>query len=138
MKKAQQGFTLIELMIVCAIVAILAAIALPAYRDYVKRAMRSEAKTALLENAQFLERAFTSANSYAGVTTATLPVQQAPRSGTAAYDIAVVTDAATPTTYTLTATPTGGMTGDDCGTFTLDETGTKGAGTAGVAACWNR
>ncbi len=46
MKKMQKGFTLIELMIVVAIIAILAAIALPAYQDYTARAQASEALTA--------------------------------------------------------------------------------------------
>lgn len=56
MKKAQQGFTLIELMIVVAIVGILAALALPAYQDYTVRAKVSEvaargaeAKTSIAE-----------------------------------------------------------------------------------------
>ena len=46
MKKNMQGFTLIELMIVVAIIAILAAIALPAYQDYVARSQATEALTA--------------------------------------------------------------------------------------------
>ena len=58
------GFTLIELMITVAVVAILAAIAYPSYTGYVQRARRTDAKTVLLEAAQFMERVYTERGAY--------------------------------------------------------------------------
>jgi type IV pilus assembly protein PilE len=140
----KRGFTLIELMIVVAIVAILAGIAYPSYREFVRRSDRADARTALLENAQFLERNFTVSNSYnkdsAGndLDSTALPVKQSPRNGAAKYNITI--DAATATAFTLKATPTGSMAGDACGTFKLAHTGQKtlAGNTKSVADCWNR
>lgn len=126
------GFTLVEMMIVVAIIGILAAIAYPSYTQYVQRANRAEARAALLENAQFLERSYTMANRYdeAGA----LPHIQSPSNGDARYDIAVEAAAQT---FTLSATPTGTMAGDDCGTLTLTNTGVRGAD-GDLAQCWSR
>ncbi|MDP3218312.1 MAG: type IV pilin protein [Deltaproteobacteria bacterium] len=141
----QGGFTLIELMITVVIIGILAAIAYPSYTQYVLRANRAEARSILLETAQFLERNYTTANRYdldsAGNAVA-LPFARSPKSavaGTEKYDITVANAAQT---FTLNATPDGVMTGDACGTITLTNAGVQGA--AGVTAgaivneCWGR
>lgn len=141
--KDQNGFTLTELMIVIAIIGILAGIAIPSYRDYIRRASRSEVKTLMLENAQFLERNFTEANRYDKNTTGTnitLPNTISPKGGSAVYNIAL--NPVTETTFSMTATPVTGssMDGDPCGTFTLNQLGQRGVtgGTLSAANCWNR
>lgn len=98
------GFTLIELMITVAIVGILASIALPSYDSYIKRANRLDAKSALLENAQFLERNYTENNKYNLTSSGadiTLPITVSPASGTTLYTIILDSGTLTATTYTL-------------------------------------
>jgi type IV pilus assembly protein PilE len=141
----RNGFTLIELMVTVAIVGILAAIAIPSYQGYVNQANRSDVKTALLEDVQFMERNYTESYKYnkksdaTNVTATSLPARQSPKTGTALYTITLPTPTAT--TYTLTATPVvgGRMANDGCGAFSINQLGQKSvSGTMSVADCWGK
>ena len=136
-RRAEQGFTLIEITIVVAIIGILAAIAYPSYTEYIRRGYRTEARTALLEAQQFMERYYAANSRYtadaAGVTSPALPARlQAVPSESPRYNLAV---AAQLNSYTLTATPRGN---DKCGNLTLTNTGVKGRSASGpsVQDCW--
>ena len=136
--KKMQGFTLIELMIVVAIIAILAAIALPSYNEYIRRGHRADARAGLLQAQQWLERAATATGVYPTSLPASLTWSG---DGTKRYDIALAAGA-TNAAFTLTATPKGAQVGDKCGTYTLTHTGLRGANgvTSGaiVTECWGK
>jgi len=134
--KSHSGITLVELMVVVAILGILAAIGYPSYQDYVRRSKRVDAQAIMTEDAQFLERYFTTNGTYTGATLSASQ-SQAPKSGTAAYTISATINGGG-TGYTVTATPTGTFTDPLCGTLTVDQTGnrTVSTGNANVAACW--
>jgi type IV pilus assembly protein PilE len=130
MKRHHSGITLVELLIVVTIVGILAAVAVPAYRNQTLRANRVEAKTALQQATQVLEKCFTRLRSYAAcsaqIATGNTPGRL--------YNIAIE---ATATTYTLSAAAINGQTADSvCGTLTINQTGARTPAAPDPNKCW--
>lgn len=129
--RAARGFTLIELVIAIAIVAILVSVALPSYREYTRRSVRAEAQAYMMAVAarqqQFLvdTRAYAATVSAVGVTM--------PSNVSAAYTVSMPTPGTAPPSFTLTLTPSGGQVGDACGALSINHSGNK---TAAKTGCW--
>jgi type IV pilus assembly protein PilE len=114
-----KGFTLIELMIVVAVIGILAAIAYPSYQNYVLRAHRADAQAEMMALAQAMERCYTLKNTY---TPQTACVSSLPTSSR--YVFAIPADSLTATTYEVRATAKGAQLADAaCTPMTIIETG---------------
>lgn len=138
--RRQRGITMIELMIVLAIVAILGAIAAPSYRDYVIRSNRADAFNALLELAACQERVYIKINRYDATRCGLNNGTQTTNGG---RYLITMTPANNNQTFTLTAAPqaVGRQNQDTCGVMGLTDTGTRsakgGAATeAQVQDCW--
>ena len=133
MRRFNRGFTLIEIMIVIAIIGIVITIAAPSYTEYLKKGRRAEVVSLLSEQAQTLERFYTRNNVYTGVT-----------GFSSGNDFYTITPTLADQTFLLTATRKAGtsMAADKCGDFTLTNTGVRGMNnaTTGLTTkdCWGR
>ncbi len=149
------GFTLIDLMISVAVVAILVAVALPSYSAYITRSQRGAAKAALLQAAQYLERNYTTYGCYdydttanACAATAALPNQNAPNSGGVyTYQLTVQFPAPAGQSFQLAAAPCSTsatacpappaskpFTDTQCGALLLDNTGQQAIDPTGAGS----
>ena len=138
MKHPHRGFTLIELMIVLAIVGILSAIAYPSYAEYTRRGYRADARAGLLQAQQWLERASTATGNYPAALPSALTWAT---DGTKRYLISYAPVGTPVASFTLTATRRGAQADDRCGDFTLTNTGVRGANNLNgmsAAECWNK
>ena len=139
MRRRAPGFTLVELMIAVAVVAILTSIALPSYALYVKKARRGETESALMDIAQREQQYLLDARAYAPDTT-TLK-SSVSTDVTSYYTIQICQTAVlpcnppggAPPTFAVIATPIAGTAQAGDYTLTLDSTGAKGPRASGDA-----
>ena len=132
MNRLQRGFTLIELMIVVAIIGIIAAIAYPSYTKYVQRGYRAEGVAMLNDAVARTERFYAQNNKYAGanlntigmVNDANITTLNSPNNK---YQLSIVASAST---YTVQIVPQGTQANDGCGTLSITQDGTKSSSTS--------
>lgn len=133
------GFTLLEVMIVVAIVGILAAIAYASYQGQITKSRRSAGAGCLQERAQFMERYYTTYLTYDDATTPPV-IQQCDTEVSPHYQVSLVAGSAGTKTFVLQAEPQGGQATSDslCGTLTINAQGvrTESGTAANATECW--
>jgi type IV pilus assembly protein PilE len=125
----QHGITLVELMIVVVIVGIITAIAVPSYSNHVRKSRRNMAAGCLQENAQYLERWYTSNMTYVGAGATACEAELEPF-------YTVTLNVTGPRDFTVQAAPQGAQAKDICGTLSIDEKGARSQTGGDASKCW--
>ena len=129
--RAAAGFTLIEMLITVALIAILAAIALPSYQRYLLKSRRGEAQAYLMAVAARQQQFLLDTRAYAASAQATgLAV---PERVSTSYSLAMTVSTVLPPSFTLTATPIAAQASEDCGVLSIDNSGAR---TPADRGCW--
>ncbi|QWT21528.1 prepilin-type N-terminal cleavage/methylation domain-containing protein [Bacillus sp. NP157] len=140
LRTRKRGFTLIELMIAVAIVAILAALAVTQYSRYTYRARRGDGQKLLMALANAEERYFAQQNKYADVKTIGYAATTTATSDSGYYTATITVGAVNSfaaQSYVATAVPTGPQAKDTCGSLSITDTGLKSStATTTNGTCW--
>lgn len=141
MNSTGRGFSLIEIMVVLAILGIIAAIALPSYTESRLRAARVDGKTALMQVASDQERFYSDNFTYS---TNAVPLSTPPqatltsRDGKYVISVAACGGGSISTCFIATATPQGDQAADECGNLTITSAGVRAATGGSIEDCWQR
>ena len=133
----QQGFTLIEVMIVVVIVAVLLAVALPAYQSSLQKGRRADGRALLVEISNRQEQFMLDRNTYS-TNILTIGGQTTSDEGYYTASVAACATGTIARCYVITAAPVAGgaQAGDPCGSLILDSTGNKSVSGTDNGSCW--
>lgn len=133
------GFSLLEIILVMAIVAILTMLVVPSYQASRLRAMRADGKVALLQIASAQEHFYAANNTYSTVANP-LSNEQSFRSNDGSYIVTVTAcdGGDIVNCFVATASPQGVQRDDNCENLTLSDTGWRGSSSGNAVECWQR